>query len=74
MLCEVDKEVVLIRPIGDSNPFGNGVRTSNMDVDGAGLQMQEAYKVVKKLEVQVLCTQHNPVRARQPYYSRDSTS
>lgn len=53
---EVEKEVILM----DS-------AASHMDVNSTGNSPMErndqVLKVIKKLEVQILCTQHNPVRS-----------
>lgn len=53
---EVEKEVILM----DST-------SAPMEVDvalGAPLERtDQVLKVIKKLEVQILCTQHNPVRS-----------
>ncbi|PBK83290.1 JmjC-domain-containing protein [Armillaria gallica] len=54
VLREVEKEVVLLDP---------GISSDQMQVDSVtGLPMDDSQvlKVIKKVEVQVLCTQHNP--------------
>ncbi len=54
VLREVEKEVVLLDPAS----------SDQMQVDSVtGLPMDDSQvlKVIKKVEVQVLCTQHNPV-------------
>ncbi|KAK7438038.1 hypothetical protein VKT23_018205 [Stygiomarasmius scandens] len=50
IIREVEKEVVLL----DTN--------SALD-DPDGMQVDEVLKIIKKLEVQVLCSQHNPLLA-----------
>jgi hypothetical protein len=58
---EVEKEVVLLRP----NPGDMQVDSSSAP-NGAAVESQASgsivLKVIKKLDVQILCTQHNPVR------------
>ena len=72
VLKEVEKEVVLLDPIIGATPITS---TNQMQVDpstcpvepivmNAGLLSpsgSRVIKVIKKLEIQVLCTQHNPV-------------
>lgn len=72
VLKEVEKEVVLLDPIIGATPTRS---TDQMRVDpstchvdpmamNTGLLSPPAsrvIKVIKKLEIQVLCTQHNPV-------------
>lgn len=56
-LREVEKEVVLL------DPKTPGTSSDQMKIDSvAGLPMADSQvlKVIKKVEVQVLCTQHNP--------------
>jgi hypothetical protein len=75
---EVEKEVVLVEPIGSASnaPIAMEVDTRLPGVDDGthGLTPPEAshriLKVIKKLEVQVLCPQHNPVCLTIQYLSQ----
>ena len=68
VMREVEKEVVLLDP-PSSSPINNC--SESMDVDSShatnhstpNLQpsLSRVLKVIKKLDVQILCTQHNPV-------------
>lgn len=62
---EVEKEVVIIEPSRAPPDYATMV----MDIDGVPcmqphppLVESRVFKVIKKLEVQILCSQHNPVR------------
>lgn len=69
---EVEKEVVLIDPSPPSSLTDN--RSESMNVDSnhttndlnvptpiVQSTLSHVLKVIKKLDVQILCTQHNPV-------------
>lgn len=66
---EVEKEVVLLRP----NPDDMRVDSSSAP-NGAAVESQASgslvLKVIKKLDVQILCTQHNPAVAAQKKASK----
>ncbi|KAK7027350.1 hypothetical protein VNI00_015313 [Paramarasmius palmivorus] len=57
VLREVEKEVVLLQPTLESSHVD--ATPAPMAVDGRD-DTAQVLKVIKKLEVQVLCTQHNP--------------
>ena len=69
---EVEKEVVLLDPSPSSSLSDN--RSESMNVDSSHAtndstvatpipqsSLSRVLKVIKKLDVQILCTQHNPV-------------
>jgi hypothetical protein len=68
VMREVEKEVVLLDP-PSSSPINNC--SESMDVDSSHAtnhstpilqsSLSRVLKVIKKLDVQILCTQHNPV-------------
>jgi hypothetical protein len=77
VLREVDKEVISLNNIPVSavpRPPALGTDENHMSLDAMKTMQQHdsssesVFKVVKKLEVQILCTQHNPVR----YFNRSS--
>lgn len=83
VLREVEKEVVLIEPQplvripvnadpGDSTTAA--AESTQMDVDQAQTAEPQVLKLIKKLEVQVLCQQHNPVRSSFCFVSFDRIS
>jgi hypothetical protein len=70
ILKEVEKEVVLIDPSPTSNPASTTNAENGdamlVDVDGKpavpdSLAGPQVLKIIKKVEAQVLCSQHNPV-------------
>ena len=67
VMREVEKEVVLLDPSPSSS---SNNRPDSMKVDSNDLavvasippsSLSRVLKVIKKLDVQILCTQHNPV-------------
>ncbi|KAF9530073.1 JmjC domain, hydroxylase-domain-containing protein [Crepidotus variabilis] len=65
VLRDVDKEVVLLDASDSPHEpkIDHAELPSDLVPDGGNLSSREAFKVVKKLEVQILCTQHNPAVA-----------
>ncbi|KAK0200413.1 jumonji superfamily protein [Desarmillaria ectypa] len=57
VLRDVEKEVVLLGPNG---PETSSDRMQVDSVTGLSIDDSQVLKVIKKVEVQVLCTQHNP--------------
>ena len=75
VMREVEKEVVLLDPSPPSSLTDN--RSESMNVNSSHAtndltvaapilqsSLSRVLKVIKKLDVQILCTQHNPVRKR----------
>ena len=78
VIREVEKEVVLLDPSphtssidnpSDSMEVGSNHATDDLPVATPVLpfSLSRVLKVIRKLDVQILCTQHNPVRKHATY-------
>lgn len=82
VLRDVEKEVVLLDP----SPSSSSINDRSMDIDSSRITsdltaaapvlqspLSRVLKVIKKLDVQILCTQHNPVRQHTIYLPFSTT-
>lgn len=78
VLKEVEKEVVLLDPAIGATPTApmnqmqvdssmHAVSPVAMNAELSSSPLSRVIKVIKKLEIQVLCTQHNPVSVKFSY-------
>lgn len=63
ILREVEKEVVLLHPSAPQAGPSNEPSSAPMDLDQTGAPEPQVLKLIRKVEVELLCPQHNPVRS-----------
>lgn len=65
-LQEVEKEVVLTNPPPDAQARSTSTTSDDPAKETSGSSAQGVVKTIKKPTVEILCSQHNPVRRKHP--------